>query len=57
MREVVQAEKERKELETQFKALYRDKYVPLKEAHKAGKTATTVGPCLNCQGGQLPVYT
>ena len=46
--EFLQAEKERKELETQFKALYRDKYVPLKEAHKAGKTVTTMGPFLNC---------
>ena len=46
----VQAEKERKELETQFKALYRDKYIPLKEAHKAGKTVTPVGPLLSCQG-------
>ena len=48
--ELVQAEKERKELETQFKALYRDKYIPLKEAHKAGKTVTPVGPLLSCQG-------
>ena len=39
----MQAEKERKELETQFKALYRDKYVPLKEAHNAGKAVATVG--------------
>ena len=32
--ELVQVEKERKELETQFKALHRDEHIPYQWAHQ-----------------------
>ena len=47
--EIVQAEKACNELETQIKALYRDKYIPSKEAHQAGKAVVTAGAPLHYQ--------